>query len=451
MDPLDAATYDPEQTRQPESAGLIPEALFGTFGKYKIVEKIGQGGMGAVYRAIDTVLEREVAIKVPIFSGSDRASTLARFTREAIAAANLRHPVICPIFEYNEQSGIPFIVTPFLHGRSLQAQLDQSGPWLIGQTLELGIKLAGALDYAHRSNVVHRDIKPQNIFLEQDGLPLILDFGLAKFANPNREQFTQMGEILGTPAYMPPEQIDASIGPIGPAADIYALGMTLYYVLTGRTAFSDRAEFAIPQILLDPPPLPSSVGPSGRDLSSVDALIVRALAKKPHSRYQSMHEFAQAMQCVLETPHGQQPACDRLPDLRIAGSGHRYHPHPTQKSIRIGRQRNSSSNAGLPINDLVVRAEGDESKSLRISRQHLEIISLENGWAAIDRSQAGIAINGVLAIKNTPVPIHHNDIIQVAGVIEIVVLKPVPTQQARADELVGFEATMGDFFRDGEA
>jgi serine/threonine protein kinase len=450
MDPLDAPTFDPDQTRHPEELGRLPEALFGEFGKYHIVEKIGQGGMGAVYRALDTVLGREVAIKVPIFDAVDRQAALGRFRREAIAAATLRHPVICPIFEYNEQYGIPFIVTPYLRGRSLQSQLDESGPWPLEPALQLGIKLANALYFAHQSKVIHRDIKPQNIFLELDGAPMILDFGLAKFAVPRDDQRTQSGDILGTPAYMPPEQIDPSLGSIGPAADIYSLGMTLFYVLTGRTAFSADPACAVPQILLDPPPLASRVGPAGNSLSCIDLVLNQALAKQPNQRFESMFEFAAVMQKVLDGGQWRTSATIQLPDLGIVGTGHRYHPLAGQRHIRIGRQRAATNNPTLPTNDLVVRADGDADKSLKISRQHLEIVSTENGFAAIDRSLAGISINGIRASKGVPVPLQFGDIIQVAGVIEIVVLRPT-VGLAGGESLAGFEATMGDFYRDGDA
>ena len=281
MDPFDAPTFDPQKTRAPQALPLIPESLYGQFAKYRILEKVGQGGMGAVYRATDTILQREVAIKVPLMGVQDRAATLGRFSREAVAAAALRHPAICPIFEFNEFSGIPYIVTPFLKGRNLHDQLEEDGLWSIEKSLRLGITLASALQEAHRHNVVHRDIKPQNIFIEQDGSPLILDFGLAKVSAANQQQWTQAGEVLGTPTFMPPEQIDPGVGPMGPSSDIYSLGMTIYRMVTGRTAFEGEAAFIIPQILLDPPRPPSSLHPSREELRHVDALSPSIVGKIP--------------------------------------------------------------------------------------------------------------------------------------------------------------------------
>ena len=452
MDPFDAPTADPQKTVPVAGAMLIPESLYGQFGKYQIIEKIGQGGMGAVYRAKDSVLERQVAIKVPLLDSSDRAATLGRFSREAVAAAVLRHPSICPVFEFSQFEGIPFIVSPFLKGRSLQNMLDEDGPWSTDQALKLGILLANALQYAHQHSVVHRDIKPQNILIEEGGTPIILDFGLAKMEQANQMQWTQSGEVLGTPAYMPPEQIDGSVGAIGPASDIYALGMTLYCMLTGRTAFSGAAQFMIPQILMDPPRPPSSFALSKKEIEPLDELILKALQKKPIHRFKSMSEFAFGMQQVLNGLGRSNTSISPLPDLRILGTGHRYHPTQYQQSIRIGRQRSQSNNPNAMANDLVIRADGSQDRTLRISRQHLEIVASQHGIGVIDRSQAGISINGKSANKGEVVPLAIGDIVSVAGVIEIEILSSVASNCVRAqtsDPMVGFEATMGDFYKDG--
>ena len=454
MDSFDAPTVDPQGISPSAAQALIPESLYGRFGKYQIVEKVGQGGMGAVYRARDTVLERQVAIKVPLLDRNDRDSTLGRFSREAVAAATLRHPSICPVFEFSEFENIPFIVTPFLSGRSLQDCIEQDLFWPLDRSLRMGVRLARALGYAHQNNVVHRDIKPQNIFIETDGTPIILDFGLAKISQANQLQWTQSGEILGTPAYMPPEQIDTRVGPIGPASDIYALGMTLYRLLTGRSAFGGEAQFMIPQILMDRPRAPSSVVPDRDELKRVDALLLKSLEKKPKDRFASMSEFADAMQRILDGDDLAAEGTVRLPDLRIVGSGHRYHPSRTQQSIRIGRQRSMPNNPEASANDLVIRADGNQDRSLRISRQHLEIVTTQSGLGLVDRSQAGVSINGRTVKRGEVEPLAIGDILSVAGVLEIEILpwaekerNQLPPLHAAASP-VGFEATMGDFYKD---
>lgn len=452
MDPFDAPTVDPQKTAPLAGTTLIPDSLFGRFGKYQIIEKIGQGGMGAVYRAKDSVLERQVAIKVPLLDAHDRASTLGRFSREAVAAAALRHPSICPVFEFSEFEGIPFIVTPFLSGKCLQEILDEDGTWSANRSLTLGIQLANALQYAHQHSIVHRDIKPQNILMESDGTPIILDFGLAKVENTNQLQWTQSGEVLGTPAYMPPEQIDGSVGVIGPASDIYALGMTMYRMLTGRTAFSGEPQFMVPQILMDSPRPPSSVSPIREELRPLDELILKALQKRPVLRFKSMSEFAFEMQLALNSLGTSSVALCPLPDLRILGTGHRYHPTKHQQSIRIGRQRTQSNNHHAMANDLVIRADGSQDRTLRISRQHLEIVTTQHGLGVIDRSQAGISINGQTVQKGEVIPLAVGDVLSVAGVIEIEILSSVANNRAlepASKPLVGFEATMGDFYKDG--
>ncbi len=451
MDPLDAPTFDPQKTTPLGQLPLIPESLYGRFGKYHIIEKVGQGGMGAVYRAKDTILERIVAIKVPLLDSDDRATTLGRFSREAVAAAGLRHVSICPIFEFNEFAQIPFIVTPFVDGRPLEELLQEQGAWDAVRSLQLGVQLAHALEYAHQHTIVHRDIKPQNILIEPDGNPVILDFGLAKVANSNQLQWTQSGEVLGTPAYMPPEQIDSFVGPVGPACDIYALGMTLYRMMTGRTAFSGEPQFMAPAILMDPPRPPSTILPSRADLKHVDALLLCALAKKPSDRFPSMMHFSKAMQMALESLAAR-GASNKLPELRIVGTGHRYRPTPFQSSIRIGRQRAMANNSPAMANDLVIRADGDPERSLRISRQHLEIVSTEQGLGVIDRSKAGIRVNGRSAAPGQFEPIAIGDIINIAGVLDIELLSCESGNGAAiasSTPLTGFEATLGDFYKDG--
>ena len=225
----------------------------------------------------------------------------------------------------------------------------------------------------------------------------------------------------------------------------------MYRMLTGRTAFSGDAQFMVPQILMDSPRPPSFVSPIRDELRPLDELILKALRKRPVHRFKSMSEFAFEMQHALNSLGNSRGALCPLPDLRILGTGHRYHPTKHQQSIRIGRQRTQTNNHNAMANDLVIRADGSQDRTLRISRQHLEIVTTQHGLGVIDRSQAGISINGQTVQKGEVVPLSEGDVVSVAGVIEIEILSSACNSGAIApasEPLVGFEATMGDFYKD---
>jgi serine/threonine protein kinase len=447
MNSLDAPTFDPDGTRRPR---LIPESLFGSFGKYVIVEKLGQGGMGAVYLARDTMLDRQVAIKVPLLDTENRQGILSRFEREAKAAASLRHQNICPIFEFGEFQGIPFMVSPFLEGRSLQDHLDSEGLWPLGKALDVAAALADALSYSHQQDIIHRDIKPSNVLIEPNGVPQILDLGLAKSSSSTQQQLTHSGDALGTPSYMSPEQIDSSYGAIGPAVDIYSLGMTLYRLVVGGLPFDGDVICMIPQILSDPVTLPSIARPEVKGLEQLDEVIMKSLEKRPENRFANMNDFAIALRTIRSridmAASGSQ---FQLPDLVVVGAGVRYHPASYQSSIRVGRQRASTTNPSQLSNDVIIRIHGDNEKSLRISRQHFEIQSTQQGLTIFDRSQAGITINGEPAKKGEKLTVQIGDTLNVAGVIEFQIAQPLPTAQWNARQRVlntasPIEATVGE-------
>ena len=209
-------------------------------GPYEILAGIGAGGMGEVYKARDTRLQRVVAIKVLSGSADVGPELARRFEREAQAVAALNHPNICVIHDVGEESGTPYFVMEFLEGETLAARLSE-GALPLGQALQYAVGIADALDKAHRAGVVHRDVKPSNIVLTRSGAKL-LDFGLAKLAPPNpgrgavetvtaQENLTQHGTILGTLQYMAPEQIEGLEA--GARTDIFAFGAVLYEMVTG--------------------------------------------------------------------------------------------------------------------------------------------------------------------------------------------------------------------------
>jgi hypothetical protein len=261
-----------------------------TLGSYQILDEIGRGGMAVVYRAYQPSLNREVAIKVlpPQFTFDQQF--IQRFVREAQAAASLRHPHIIVIHDVAEQDGLYYIVMELLTGRTLRQLVEEEGALPPARVARLVEQIASALDYAHRRGFVHRDVKPDNIFVDQGDRVTLTDFGIAKAASGT--QLTRTGMLVGTPQYMSPEQARGDA--VGPATDIYALGIVAYQMLSGQVPFRGTTPHAIlyQQIHELPPPLRSVR--SGLP-PAVDSVLNAALAKEPRARYSSAGQFAQAL------------------------------------------------------------------------------------------------------------------------------------------------------------
>src|SRR4051794_39150746 len=225
-----AQSSDPHGTRveapmaQPPGP-MAPGALPEQFGPYRIVKRLGKGGMGTVYLARDTRLDRDVALKVCHVADSPQA--LERFKREAHAAAALRHPNLCPVYECDVLGGVQYLTMACIQGPTLDDWLEQRGSISQRQVAVLVLKMALALAEAHRHGVIHRDLKPSNVAIER-GEPVILDFGLARQAGVEHSRLTRTGAVMGTPAYMPPEQATGDAKAMGPCCDIYSLGAILY-------------------------------------------------------------------------------------------------------------------------------------------------------------------------------------------------------------------------------
>jgi len=257
---------------------------------YEIVEKIGAGGMGAVYKGYQPALGRYVAIKVlPPQTAGDPAFA-ERFAQEARAIGMLRHSNIVTAFDFAHDADIAFLVSEFIDGGTVADQLG--APLPLDYTIQLITPIASALDYAHARGIVHRDIKPQNILLTRDGTPVLTDFGLAKIVGPG-SGMTQAGSLMGTADYMAPE-LAGGAESAGPAADQYALGIIAYQMLVGRHPFpSDNPLSALMAHVNKPVPLPSQLGvvlPPG-----AEAALIRALAKKPEDRFARSADFVRAL------------------------------------------------------------------------------------------------------------------------------------------------------------
>src|SRR5579884_2001207 len=223
----------------PAGAGLPPPPP--RLGRYRVVRMLGSGGMATVYLAHDTELDRPVALKVPHLDPRHGPELLERFQREARAAALLRHPNICPVFDVGRADGVPYLTMAYIEGRTLAEAADdyrRRGP---GAVAALVRTLALALEEAHGHGVIHRDLKPSNVMITPRGEPVIMDFGLARRADRDDARLTAVGYALGTPAYMPPEQVSGDVDAMGPAADVYSLGVILYELLTGQLPFTGSA------------------------------------------------------------------------------------------------------------------------------------------------------------------------------------------------------------------
>lgn len=262
-------------------------------GRYHIIEPLGQGGMASVFKAYDTNLERFVAIKIirtDIAGGAD-SEFLKRFQREARALAQLDHPYILKVLDYGEEGGVPYLVMPFLQGGTLKEKMGQPIPY--PEAAALLAPIARALEYAHKQNIIHRDVKPANVLISQSGAPILSDFGIAKIlAQSGSTQLTAAGVGIGTPDYMAPEQWT---GAADPRTDIYSLGVVFYQMVTGRLPFSaDTPAAVLIKHLRDPLPRPKSFVDSLPDV--VEQILFKALAKEPENRFQTMGEFASTLE-----------------------------------------------------------------------------------------------------------------------------------------------------------
>ncbi|MBN8601520.1 MAG: serine/threonine protein kinase [Planctomycetes bacterium] len=282
--PNSATDHESSSPRSPA------QSLNKNFGNYVIERLIAKGGMGVVYRARHRLLGRTVALKVIRSEGPLSREVMERFQAEAIAAAGLEHPGIVPLYEVGIHEGQPFIAMAFVEGESLANRIKESclAPREAARIME---RVARAVAHAHQKGIIHRDIKPQNILMTVDNNPLLTDFGLAKQTQGADNSLTIDGQILGTPSYMPPEQAVGSKYSIGPTSDVYALGATLYCLLTGRPPFvAESVTAVLHQVTTVEPVSPSKLNHKvPRDLETI---CLKCLQKNPDQRYPSVLALA---------------------------------------------------------------------------------------------------------------------------------------------------------------
>jgi len=261
---------------------------------YEIRESIGRGAMGEVYRAYDAALDREVAIKVLSPMAAPKASDVDRFYQEARAAANLSHPNVVVIHDVGEHDKVPYFVMELLAGQSLREAIETDGRMNWRKGLELVIQICRALGVAHLRGILHRDIKPDNVWLHTDGRVVVLDFGLAQFSAA--QSLTHAGETMGTPEYMAPEQIMGE--ELDGRADLYALGILTYELLTGQPPFTGPNPVTVIYKQMEEAPTP--LGQLAADVPmAVEKVVLKAMAKDPGLRYESVALFQEAVEGVL--------------------------------------------------------------------------------------------------------------------------------------------------------
>jgi len=282
-------------------------------GQFRIVEKIGKGGMGAVYKAEQPDMNRYVAIKILHSRYLSRSDLVSRFRREARAMSQLSHPNTARVFLYGQlDDGACYFVMEYLAGQNLAQIVRAEGAMKPRRAIRIMTQVCSALEEAHQAGIVHRDLKPENIFVTSQGgirdFPKVLDFGLAKVTErqmrPGSMVLTQQGMVFGTPEFMSPEQAHGKT--LDARSDIYSLGIILYELLTGKLPFDAKQPIEYIQLHVNATPIPLSERRPGATFPpGLENVVMKALAKKPEDRFASAAEFAAALESVLQADIGE--------------------------------------------------------------------------------------------------------------------------------------------------
>ena len=312
-------------------------------GKYEIRRELGRGAMGVVYEAFDPSIERVVALKTirrDQLESPEAQDMIGRFQREAKAAGRLNHPNIVSIYDFGEDGGTSYIAMEFVSGRELKSYFAGNERFPIPEVVRIMDQLLDALDYSHSFGVVHRDIKPANIIILADGRIKVADFGIARIET---SQYTQAGTVLGTPAYMSPEQFMGQT--VDRRSDIYSAGVVLYEFLTGERPFSGTATTIMHKVLMEQPLPPSTL--NVQVPKPFDAVVTKAMAKRPEDRFQTAHEFAHAIRAA---------AAERAPAdseatvvAAVAGAATTGRSAPAETAAAVSAAPASRRKSALPV------------------------------------------------------------------------------------------------------
>ncbi len=288
-------------------------------GRYRLVREIARGGMAAVWEGHDELLDRRVAIKLLLDKYADDPEFLERFRREARAAASLSHPNVVSVYDVGEdaETRTPFIVMELVEGQNLKDHIRSRAPMPDREIRQLGAALASTLDVAHRRGIIHRDIKPQNVLLGEDGRPRLTDFGIAQALSAS--QLTRTGAVMGSAHYLAPELVRGK--PASPRSDIYALGAVMYEMATGRVPFGGDTELAIALAHVEEPPTPPRTF-NARLEPGLERIILRTLAKAPEDRFASAAELAGALRqhAAAAPPRTPDARTQRIPTVAAAAA-----------------------------------------------------------------------------------------------------------------------------------
>lgn len=303
--------------------------------RYKIIKSIGEGGMANVYLAWDTILEREVAVKVLRGDLSDDEKFIRRFKREANSASSLKHPNIVEIYDVGEDNGKYFIVMEYVNGKTLKSLIKKRGALNINEAIDIMLQLTSGIACAHDSYIIHRDIKPQNVMILEDGRVKITDFGIAMALNSN--ELTQTNSVMGSVHYLPPEQASGSGSTI--KSDIYSLGILMFELLTGKVPFKgdNAVEIAIKHMK---DPIPSVREFNSSIPQSVENIVLRACAKNPKNRYSSASEMYEDLKTCLNV--------SRSEESRLV---YKYPEHNIEDTKTITKLETKEINKKLKEND----------------------------------------------------------------------------------------------------
>src|SRR5574337_1017744 len=274
-----------------------------TLGPYRVLEQIGVGGMATVYKAYQPSMDRDVAIKILPHYLSQDAEFAQRFQRDAHAIARLEHAHILPVYDYGESDGITYIAMRYVQAGTLRERIAR-GPLPLDEINRLVGQIGSALDYAHRLGIIHRDVKPSNVLIDDQGNTYLTDFGLARMMESS-QQLTASGVGVGTPAYMSPEQGQGV--KVDHRSDIYSLGVVLYEMVTGHVPYEAETPMGVVlKHISDPLPLPRKLAPNVPE--GVEKVILRALAKDPVHRFQTAGEMVEALSIAVRRAAPAEPA-----------------------------------------------------------------------------------------------------------------------------------------------
>src|SRR3954470_15624100 len=324
-----------------------------TLGKYRIVEKIGRGGMGVVYRGVDETLDRQVAIKA-ISPELVEEDLVRRFRAEAVTLAKVNHPNIATVYELFRDDERLLMVMELVNGQTFEQVIDRNGPMSIERAAALTGQILDALGHAHRAGIVHRDLKPANLMLTDAGIVKVMDFGIARVSGT--ERMTNDGLMVGTPAYMAPEQVRGE--DVDGRTDLYAVGVVFYRLLTGQLPFKAQSAVAMIQSQLNAAPTPPRQ--LRADLPDwLDTVLMRALQKKPADRYQNAEESRRALGS-LDPPGALPPMPD---DVTVA----------TPSSPVAARTLGVPVASAAPPASAATPAAGPHSTTVVLNRSHLAV------------------------------------------------------------------------------